>query len=81
MDINMKKILERARIKYSYALRNYNNFKKLYDEYYDNTVKMEINEINIVAFRMKQEFNTMQEILFIFGKEHTKFIIGDEDAK
>lgn len=76
----MKEVLERAKQKYEISLRNYNYLKDQYEEYYyeeggaDKYSKKEIKEIE---FKMNAEFDKMQEILYIFGRENSKYIRGE----
>jgi len=64
--------LQKAQQKYNEAKRNYYAFKDQYEDHYYGEKKLSAKDIKFVDFRMKQEFDTMQTLLYIFGEEIRK---------
>jgi len=61
--------LEKAQQKYNEAKRNYCAHKDVYEEHYYGSKQLRPKDIKMTEFRMNQEFNTMQTVLYIFGNK------------
>ena len=64
----MKTKLERAKQKYQENLRNYKYHKDLYEEHYNGEKQQSKNIIREIEFRMNQEFDVMETLVYIFGE-------------
>ena len=59
--------IQKAQQKYSDSLRNYNYYKDIYEDHYNgDKVNKQIKDIEM---KMNNEYNLMQTLLYIFGKE------------
>lgn len=61
--------LEKATQKYQENLRNYLHHKDLYEEHYNGKKQQSKNIIRDIEFRMNQEFDVMQTLVYIFGEK------------
>ena len=64
----MKTELEKAKQKYQENLRNYHYHKDLYEEHYNGEKQQSKNIIREIEFRMNQEFDVMETLVYIFGE-------------
>lgn len=64
-----KTALQKAQQKYTEAKRNYYAHKDVYEDHYLCDKQVSSQEIQKTEFKMNQEYDLMQTLVYIFGNE------------